>query len=104
MHPHIKPRAIQVLTIAFSLFSTVVLGQTFSPYTPEQIEEFNSQPVSPAESPMGPVYPNPIPVSRSKNLPLDAHYYKNPEGEEQAEAQGEESAAPFEPIPATFTF
>ncbi len=104
MRVHIQPRAIQVLTITLSLMSTLALGQTFSPYTPEQIQEFNSQPISPAESPLGPVYPSMVPIAQGKKLPLGAGYIKNPEGEEQAEAQGEESDAPFEPIPATFSF
>ncbi len=80
------------------------MAQTFSPYTAEQIQEFNNQPIAPVETPAGPVYLEPTPVSQKPNAPFDSRYIKNPDGEEQAEGQGSESAAPFEPIPATFTF
>ena len=80
------------------------MAQTFSPYTAEQIQEFNNQPIAPVETPAGPVYLEPTPASQKPNTPFDSRYIKNPDGEEQAEGQGSESAAPFEPIPATFTF
>ena len=89
-------------------FSSAILltanAQTFSPYTPEQIQEFNNQPIAPIETPSGPVYLDPPPVSQKPKASFDSRYVKNPDGEEQAEAQEVESAAPFEPIPATFTF
>lgn len=81
-----------------------VMAQTFSPYTPEQIQEFNSQPIAPMETPAGPVYLEPPPVTQKPNVPFDSRYIKNPDGEEQAEAQGAGSAVPFEPISPTFTF
>jgi len=91
------------MTLSFSL-STTVIAQTFSPYTPEQIQEFNNQPLAPVETPAGPVYLVSPSVSQKANVPFDSRYIKNPDGEEQAEAQGAESATPFEPIPTTFTF
>ena len=91
--------------VAFSpAISLTAIAQTFSPYTPEQIQEFNNQPIAPMETPAGPVYLDPPPVSQKPKVPFDSRYVKNPDGEEQAEAQEVESAAPFEPIPATFTF
>ena len=87
-----------------SAISLTAIAQTFSPYTPEQIQEFNNQPIAPMETPSGPVYLDPPPVSQKPKVPFDSRYVKNPDGEEQAEAQETESAAPFEPIPATFTF
>ena len=94
-----------IFGIAFSFALPVaVIAQTFSPYTPEQIQEFNNQPIAPMETPSGPVYLDPPPVSQKPKVPFDSRYVKNPDGEEQAEAQETESAAPFEPIPATFTF
>jgi hypothetical protein len=81
-----------------------VIAQTFSPYTPKQIQEFNNQPIAPVETPAGPVYVERPPINQRPSTPVDARYIKNPDGEEQAEAQGAESSAPFEPIPTTFTF
>lgn len=89
---------------ASSAISLPTIAQTFSPYTPEQVQEFNSQPIAPIETPSGPIYLDPPPVSQKPKAPFDARYVKNPDGEEQAEAQEVESAAPFEPMPATFTF
>lgn len=104
MHTHIIFRAPVVLIVAVSFTATLVLGQTYSPYTPEQIKEFNNQPISPEETPMGPVYPEDMPVNQVKKQPFDSRYVRNPEGEQEAEAQGAGSAVPFEPIPATFTY
>ncbi|MBU3621042.1 hypothetical protein [Polynucleobacter sp. CS-Odin-A6] len=100
-----KPQAVLKLLIACGLgVPMLVYSQTFSPYTPAQMQKFNRQPISPAETPMGPLYSSPTPVQQAPKRPFDSHYIKNPDGEEQAEAQGAESAAPFEPIPATITF
>lgn len=85
-------------------FPMLVNGQTYSPYTPAQLQEFNQQPISPTETPMGPVYLSPAPAQQAPKRSLDSRYIKNPDGEEQAEAQEAGSAAPFEPIPATITF
>lgn len=53
---------------------------------------------------MGPVYPGDRPVNQVQKQPFDSRYVRNPEGEQEAEAQGAGSAVPFEPIPATFTY
>ena len=98
-------RIIYIFSIVFGFASPgIVSAQTFSPYTPSQIQEFNSQPIAPMETPTGPVYIEPPPIIQRPNTPFDARYVKNPDGEEQAQAQGAESAAPFEPIPATMVF
>jgi hypothetical protein len=94
---------IKSVTLCF-VFPSTLIAQTFSPYTPEQIQEFNNQPIAPVETPAGPIYMEPPPVIQKPKVPFDSRYIKNPDGEEQAEAQGAESAAPFEPIPATITF
>lgn len=100
-----KLPVLTTLLITLSLgFPMHVYGQTFSPYTPAQLQEFNQQPISPTETPMGPVYSNPELVQRPPKSSLESRYIKNPDGEEQAEAQGAGSAAPFEPIPATIMF
>jgi hypothetical protein len=98
-------RIIFVFSVVFGFVpSSIVIAQTFSPYTPAQIQEFNSQPIAPLETPAGPVYVERPPISQPANTPFDKRYIKNPDGEEQAEAQGAQSAAPFEPIPATMVF
>ncbi len=105
MNNSIRLKAILFFGAAFSsAISLTAIAQTFSPYTPEQIQEFNRQPIAPIETPAGPVYMDPPPVNQKPKAPFDSRYVKNPDGEEQAEAQEVESAAPFEPIPATFTF
>lgn len=91
-----------ILFLATSLFGLTVQGQTYSPYTPDQLQEFNHQPLSPAEGPFGPVESPSVPEQRPSTL--DSRYLKNPDGEEQAEGQGTESATPFVPIPSTITF
>ncbi len=98
-------RVILLFEILFSFaIPLIAIAQIFSPYTPEQIQEFNKQPIAPMETPEGPVYVDPPPVSQKQKVLFDSHHVKNPDGEEQAQAQEVESAAPFEPIPATFTF
>ena len=105
MHTLTRLKAIVIFGISFCLsFPMTVIAQTFSPYTPQQIQEFNNQPIAPIETPAGPVYLEDSPVDQKSNAPFDSRYIKNPDGEEQAEAQSSESAAPFEPIPSTLTF
>lgn len=105
MNIFIRLKAICIFGVTFCFaFPIAVIAQTFSPYTSEQIQEFNNQPIAPMETPAGPVYLERPPVSQKPNVPFDSRYIKNPDGEEQAEAQGSESATPFEPIPSTFSF
>lgn len=99
----IRSNAISGIVCGFTL-PIAAIAQTFSPYTPEQIQEFNSQPISPIETPAGPVYLEPRPITQNPNVALDARYFQRPEGEAQAEALSTDSVAPFEPIPATITF
>jgi hypothetical protein len=105
MHIEARFKVIYFLSITFGfVLSATAIAQTFSPYTPAQIQEFNNQPIAPIETPAGAVYLESPPVPVKSKTPFDSRYVKNPDGEEQAEAQGEESAAPFEPISPTFTF
>ena len=98
-------RSIYISGVVFGLVLPITaIAQTFSPYTPAQIQEFNQQPIAPIETPAGPVYMEAPSVSQKPRPPIDGCYFKNPDGEEQAEAQGAESVAPFEPIPATLAF
>lgn len=91
-----------IFLLCTGLFVMPVHGQTYSPYTPAQIQEFNSQPLSPVEGPFGPVDSRAVPAKPAPSI--ESRYIKNPDGEEQAEAQGAQSAAPFEPIPVTIPF
>lgn len=98
-------RSIYISGIVFGLVLPITaIAQTFSPYTPAQIQEFNQQPIAPIETPAGPVYLEPPPVNQKPDVPFDSRYLKRPDGEAQAEAQSTESDAPFEPIPATISF
>jgi hypothetical protein len=99
----LKASLIFGITLSFA-FSLTSLAQTFSPYTSSQLQEFNSQPIAPIETPAGAVYIEPPSISQRPNATIDSRYIKNPDGEEQAEAQGTQSVAPFEPIPATLSF
>ncbi len=98
----IQAAITSILLLCFGLCGTLVQGQTYSPYTPAQIQEFNSQPLSPAEGPFGPVGSRAVPAISAPSI--ESRYIKNPDGEEQAEAQSAQSAAPFEPIPVTIPF
>ena len=91
-----------VLMLYLGLSGAIAQGQTYSPYTPAQIQEFNNQPLSPAEGPFGPVGLRAVPADPAPSI--ESRYITNPAGEEQAEAQGAQSAAPFEPIPVTIPF
>lgn len=78
--------------------------QTYSPYTPQQIKELNSQPLSPAEGPFGPVAPSAREMDLSKKQSIGSNFYSQPKGEEEAEALETESAAPYQPISPVISF
>ena len=78
--------------------------QTFSPYSTEQLQEFNNQVISPVEGPMGPVVPNAQEMDLSKKPKLDSKFYNNPEGEDEAEALETQSADPYQPMSPVLTF
>ena len=81
--------------------SLAALGQTssgmttYSPYTPEQIREFNKQAISPAEGPFGPV---------DSTVQQQSAANRQPTGEEEAEALETESADPYQPMSPTISF
>ena len=90
--------------------STAAMGQansgmtTYSPYTPEQIKEFNNQAISPVEGPFGPVNPSAQQQRAANRKYMDSKYFNQPTGEEEAEAQETESAEPFQPMSPVITF
>jgi hypothetical protein len=77
--------------------------QTYSPYTPEQLREFNTQPIFPVEGPMGPVGPGAQILSPKKSS-IHSKYFSQPEGEEEAESLETESAEPYQPMQPVITF
>jgi len=77
---------------------------TKSPYTPQQIKEFNSQTLSPVEGPFGPVDPRAEDLRLSKERALDSKLYNQPKGEEEAEALETQSADPYQATKPVFTF
>lgn len=77
---------------------------TFSPYTPGQIQEFNKQTLSPVEGPFGPVDPRVEDQRIAKERALDAKFYNQPQGEEEAEALETQSADPYQATKPIMTF
>jgi hypothetical protein len=77
---------------------------TKSPYTPQQIKEFNSQTLSPVEGPFGPVDRRAEDLRLSKERALDSKFYNQPKGEEEAEALETQSADPYQATKPVLTF
>jgi len=81
---------------------------TYSPYTPEQLKILNSQTETPIETPAGPIYqPGQLPVPRNPEpfkRNQDPRFYNQSSGEEQAEAEETQSAAPYQPRPSTIQY
>jgi len=78
-----------------------VLAQTttYSPFTKEQLEEFNSQPISPAIS----VNEVDGQTQRSQDF-RGSKLYQQPLGEEEAEALETQSVDPYTPVNPALTF
>ena len=77
---------------------------TYSPYSPQQIKEFNSQTLSPVEGPFGPVDPRAEDLRIAKERALDSKFYNQPQGEEEAEALETQSADPYQATKPIITF
>ena len=77
---------------------------TFSPYSPQQIQEFNRQTLSPVEGPFGPVDPRAEDARIAKERAVDAKFYSQPQGEEEAEAIETQSADPYQVTKPVMTF
>jgi len=78
--------------------------QTYSPYTPEQLKELNTLPIFPVEGPMGPVGPGAQVLSPKNKPSINSKYFRQPEGEEEAESLETESADPYQPMQPVMTF
>lgn len=77
---------------------------TYSPYSPQQIKEFNNQTLSPVEGPFGPVDRRAEDLRIAKERALDSKLYNQPEGEEEAEALETQSADPYQSTKPIMTF
>lgn len=106
-------RYVLQLVTSMALISIVACTQapplppgstTQSPYTPQQIKEFNSQVLSPVEGPFGPVDPRAEDLRLSKERALDSKLYNQPKGEEEAEALEMQSADPYQATKPVVTF
>jgi len=80
-------------------------GSRTSPvYSPEQLREFNNQPVALSEGPFGPVATPPPQKSLSKKPAGDSKYFSQPTGEEEAESIETQSADPYTPMTPVYRF
>ncbi|MBU3549964.1 hypothetical protein ICN13_01250 [Polynucleobacter sp. MWH-Berg-3C6] len=79
-------------------------SQTSSAYSPEQLREFNNQPVAFAEGPFGPVDTPPQKQGLSKQSAEDSKYFSQPQGEQEAEAIETQSADPYMPSTPVYRF
>ena len=77
---------------------------TYSPYSPQQIKEFNGQNLSPVEGPFGPVDPRAEDLRIAKERAADAKLYSQPKGEQEAEAIETQSADPYQSTKPILTF
>jgi len=106
LHPIKFAYCLLSIGISLAVIAQTNSGMTtYSPYTPEQIREFNQQPISPVEGPFGPVNPNVQEQERAaKRQSIDSKYYRQSTGEEEAEALETESAEPYQPMKPVLTF
>ncbi len=79
-------------------------SQTSPVYSPEQLREFNNQPVAFAEGPFGPVDTPPQKQGLSKQSAEDSKYFSQPQGEQEAEAIETQSADPYMPSTPVYRF
>ena len=79
-------------------------SDTFSPYTPQQIQGFNKQALSPVEGPFGPVDPRAEDARIAKERASDAKFYNQPQGEEEAETPETQSVDPNQATKPVITF
>ena len=79
-------------------------SQTSAVYTPEQLREFNNQPVALSEGPFGPVATPPPKQGLIKKTPGNSKYFSQPEGEQEAEAIETQSADPYMPGTPVYRF
>jgi hypothetical protein len=79
-------------------------SQTSPVYSPEQLREFNNQPVAFSEGPFGPVATPSPKQGLTKNTPGNSNYFNQPDGEQEAEAIETQSADPYMPSSPIYRF
>ena len=80
-------------------------GSQNSPvYSPEQLREFNNQPVALSEGPFGPVATPPPKQGLTKKSSGNSKYFSQPNGEQEAEAIETQSADPYTPATPVYRF
>ena len=79
-------------------------SQTSAVYTPEQLREFNHQPVAFSEGPFSPVATPPPKQALIKTSPGDSKYFSQQNGEQEAEAIETQSADPYTPSTPVYRF
>ena len=79
-------------------------SQTSPVYSPEQLREFNNQPVAFSEGPFGPVATPPQKQGMSKGSTGNSKYFNQPQGEQEAEAIETQSADPYLPSTPIYRF
>ena len=90
------------MTVGYLYFNPLnVFAQatTYSPFTKEQLQQFNSQPISPAISVNE--------IDGQTRGPQDyrgSKFYQQPQGEEEAEALETQSSDPYIPVKPALTF
>ena len=97
----LKRFGICLTTVCLYLNPLNLLAQTttYSPFTRAQLEQFNSQPISPAVS------VNEIDGQTQRTQDFrGSKFYKQPQGEEEAEALETESVDPYTPVKPALTF
>jgi hypothetical protein len=72
-------------------------SQTSPVYSPEQLRQFNNQPIGLTEGPFGPVAAPSQKQGLSRQSPGDSKYFNQPQGEQEAEAIETQSADPIQP-------
>ena len=101
-----NPIGLVAASLSFALigFGVQAQNQTLSPLSPAQLNAINNQPISPMEGPLGPVSPSGQELVSLQKPSFDSKFFNQSKGEDEAQALDAESAEPFQPVSATFTF
>ena len=103
---YLKSAGLVAVSISLALigFRVQAQNQTFSPLSPAQLNAINNQPISPVEGVLGPVSQSGQELVLPQKPSFDSQFFNQPKGEDEAQALGADSAEPFQPVSATFSF